>query len=900
MAGDDTATTPIDISALTAQILAEVSKYVSLDKVSDAAVGTMLKHVVSIGGLLKEILQEIAQDGGKVLVAAEEPILPIFAAFIEPIIANMFGSEMPAGAFSSRGNRAARGEGARSLVNAYMDAIADANRRRPRAQRRRREAHRRRRRARDARGMVQRLDSRDARRLRADRMDALQGPHRAVRGNYPLARRRSVGASRGRLRSVDVAAATPMRWKVNKQYRPTLLSPAQAIRQAYRGNWDWADVQEICEREGYSDAAISALINEQRKFQSVADVRQLVTRGEWTSDRGLQHLRDQGYDEDSATLALRIEGLRRIEQHEASIASAALSAFVARDIDDATFDGVLKTSIGPPAERALLSELGRIRRELNVKQLSSGDVRAAVKVGILAVADYRGWLERQGYADDDVLTLELLLRAEMDEDFKADQARAEALEQRAAAQAAKDDAARKRRADVDAERALHARGSIGDLSRAVVRGLIPIARLEEVLTAQYDADTVGILVGLAEADRQVYLANQAKADAARQTAARRRIDVGALEQAVYEGVVPIDRFRAQLDALNFDPADADILTATLAAKLADRQAAEAARREADVRAAAKQIDLGRFEQLVRRGVRTLAEYAALLQALGFDDAARAAMGELLELKIADDRAAEQARRDAAARDAAKGLTLEQLRRGVVLGLASSADYERFLVTNGFTADAIAVLMGELRDDVTQAEAARRRRDEAEADRGNRALPLSILARAARLGVVPIDVYRQRLTDDGYSPDDVAIEMDLLTAEIADAQAVRAQQAAADAAPASPGLSLAQLERGVKAGTTSLEAYSARAIALGLDLDAVRTLTRIVGDELLASQSARARRAELASTLEAKNLALGPLEDQVKRGELTRDAYRATLVGAGVAIDDAELLASLLADATEGA
>jgi hypothetical protein len=899
MAGDDTATTPIDISALTAQILAEVSKYVSLDKVSDAAVGTMLKHVVSIGGLLKEILQEIAQDGGKVLVAAEEPILPIFAAFIEPIIANMFGSEMPAGAFSSRGNRAARGEGARSLVNAYMDAIADANH-----------------------GDLEPSDE-GAKRIAGAAVHAtLEGWFNGwilemlgdcvpfewmhFKDLTELSEEiiRSLGVGRLVRRAVaplvDVAAATPMRWKVNKQYRPTLLSPAQAIRQAYRGNWDWADVQEICEREGYSDAAISALINEQRKFQSVADVRQLVTRGEWTSDRGLQHLRDQGYDEDSATLALRIEGLRRIEQHEASIASAALSAFVARDIDDATFDGVLKTSIGPPAERALLSELGRIRRELNVKQLSSGDVRAAVKVGILAVADYRGWLERQGYADDDVLTLELLLRAEMDEDFKADQARAEALEQRAAAQAAKDDAARKRRADVDAERALHARGSIGDLSRAVVRGLIPIARLEEVLTAQYDADTVGILVGLAEADRQVYLANQAKADAARQTAARRRIDVGALEQAVYEGVVPIDRFRAQLDALNFDPADADILTATLAAKLADRQAAEAARREADVRAAAKQIDLGRFEQLVRRGVRTLAEYAALLQALGFDDAARAAMGELLELKIADDRAAEQARRDAAARDAAKGLTLEQLRRGVVLGLASSADYERFLVTNGFTADAIAVLMGELRDDVTQAEAARRRRDEAEADRGNRALPLSILARAARLGVVPIDVYRQRLTDDGYSPDDVAIEMDLLTAEIADAQAVRAQQAAADAAPASPGLSLAQLERGVKAGTTSLEAYSARAIALGLDLDAVRTLTRIVGDELLASQSARARRAELASTLEAKNLALGPLEDQVKRGELTRDAYRATLVGAGVAIDDAELLASLLADATEGA
>jgi hypothetical protein len=134
-----------------------------------------------------------------------------------------------------------------------------------------------------------------------------------------------------------------------------------------------------------------------------------------------------------------------------------------------------------------------------------------------------------------------------------------------------------------------------------------------------------------------------------------------------------------------------------------------------------------------------------------------------------------------------------------------------------------------------------------------------------------------LVDDGYSSDDVAIEMDLLTAEIADTQAARARQAAADAAPATVGVSLAQLERGVRAGTPRSRT-TARGPSRSGSRDDVDTLTRIIGDEALTSQAARARRAELASTLETKNLALGPLEDQVRAASsrsttITRDARR---------------------------
>lgn len=899
MASDDDATTPEPWDAIATQILAVIGKSVNTDVVRDTVVAGVTQSKGAVISAAFKWATQLALLCGEALVKLEETTLPILSGFAAPTIAGLFGTEIDGEAFASRANSGARNAAAVAMVEALMRALTD--------------------------GAPEPVEPSDAgaKAVAAASLHAslegwfltalpemcsdmlpLEMGHFEALTKLPEDVTRALGLGRLVRRAlgpmIDVTAATPMKWKMQKQYRPTMLSPAQAIRQAYRGNWDWSDVMELCAREGYNDAAISALINEQRKFQSASDIRQLVSRAEWTNDRGLQELRDQGYDQDGAALALRLEGLRRIESHEASIASALVSAYVARDIDDATFGQIRDTAIGPPAERALLTELAQIRRQLNVKWLTASEIKAAVKALIVPMADYRAWLAREGYSDDDALTLELLLRGEMDQDVAIEKARADALAERAAAQQAKADAAAKKLADVEAERALQKRGSVSDLSRAVVRGLIPIARLEEVLTADYDADTVTILVGLVEDDRQKYLAQQKRADDARQAAARRSIDVGALEQAVLEQVLTVDAFRARLEALNFAPADADVLTATIAAKLKDKLDAEALRRDANVKAAAKAIDLGRFEQLVRRGVRTVAEYDALLQQLDYDEPSRAAMDELLNLKIADDRAAEQTRKDTAAKDAVKGLTLEQLRRAVVLQLKAPADYETFLVTNGFTADAVAVLMGELADDVAQAEAARQRRAVVDAGRGDRALPLSTVRQAARLSIITPAVYQQRLTDAGYSSDDIAIEMDLLTTEMADAQAARDKQAAADAAPASPGLSLAQLERAVKAGTASLDDYRARAVAIGLSADDVDTLTRVVGDELLTSQAARARRAEIASTLDVKNIALGPLEDQVRAGAVSLEQYRASLVGAGVALDDAALLVGLLEDSRAAA
>jgi hypothetical protein len=694
---------------------------------------------------------------------------------------------------------------------------------------------------------------------------------------------------------VQATVATPLEWKVNKAYTPTLLSPASVIRQFLRGKWDWDEVHEELQRQGYSEARINALLNEQRKFASVGDVRLLTYWGVWTNDEALQYLREQGYDEPAALLALKVEGTRQAEQLYTAESSALTAAYVDRRIDDGTFGRLLTAAVPSAAERAFVTELAQLRRDLNTQNLSAAQAAACVKAKVLAVPDYRAALRREGYTEDAVLALELLLRTEIDKETKLEDHRKQADAERAAEKAVRDKAAAEKRAQLAADQARARRGKPSDLDRAVVRGLIPISRYVEVLTPIYDPDTVDILRQAVEADRADYVDQQQRAEDARKRAERQGLNVGQLEQAVLHGILTVDQYRQQLAFLKFAPADADVLTRTLAAKLADQTTAARKRAEAEEAAKRKSVNLTVLEQLVRRGLRSMASYDAFLASLGYDEADRADLEDLLKAKIADDRAATDAR--AAARDqlGPGGLTIDQFRRSVLLGLRTEAQFDTFLTALGLSADVHGLLMAELRDDLAQTNAARQRRAQGDSRPDARDLPLATVQRAARLGIIAVDTYQQRLVRAGYSDDDIGIETELLLLEIADVQAARRQQAAVDQAAPASGLSLAEIARAVKAGALTLDDYRARAVELGVSQADVDTLTRVLGDDLAETRAAQARRTELDSTLKAQNVSLAVLEDQVRSGALTLDGYFDTLVRAGLAPEDADVLWSLLAD-----
>lgn len=685
---------------------------------------------------------------------------------------------------------------------------------------------------------------------------------------------------------------TPLEWKLLKTHRPTPLTEALAIRQFNRGKWSGEKTLEELARMGYSEDRIDALMGAQQKYVSSADMFALVRNGTYDRSFWLAYLRDQGWDAVAAETEVLAAETVRLNRFQDDSLAAVRAAYVDRRLTDAELDTFLPAILPYDLDRDAFTVAARTIRDVNTKRLSPGEAKACVLKGVLPIAAYRESLALDGYDAGAVLALELLLETELDD--KADVAKLRAAKEDAAAaeKAAKANAARARAAEAEAAHLLARRGSLADLRRAVVRGLVSIDRLAEVLRPQFDPDTVDIYLALVVDERTAYTTQLAAAAAAKARAGMRRIDVGALESAVLNDVLTLGQFRAELDRLQFAPADADTLTATLQARKADRDAAIAKRAAADAAAKQRSINLGQFETLVRRGARSIAEYNALLVSLDFDEGSRAALIDLLQIHINDDAAAAALRAAAEARLNAKGLSLEQARRGVLLGVATAADFERVLQAQRFTVDAQAILMAELRADVAEAEAARQRRAEAAGGQNQPTIALATVARAARLGLVSVDAYRDRLQAGGYSDDDIAIELDLLTTEIADVRNAHAIQAKADAAPAAPGLSLAQIAAAVKAGVSHLEDYQARAVALGLGADDVSVLVRVLGDELAATQAAKVRRAEIQSTLKPGEVSIAGLADKVSAGDLTPADYGAALAGLGLDPLDIEILVGL--------
>jgi hypothetical protein len=648
---------------------------------------------------------------------------------------------------------------------------------------------------------------------------------------------------------LNARVVTPFQWHVNKTYRPELLSPGDVSKQVARGRWSREKGIEELARQGWTDERIEALFNSAAKFHSVADLDLLVRAGQMSRDGALQHLRDQGYDEEIADTELELERIKRIATFERQLIAAAVTAYVDRRIDRGKLIGFVDGNTLDDQEAAQLLEIADARRAMNTKTLSPAEARACVKAGILAVRDYRATLEADGYDDASVLSLELLLRHEIDEKADAEELRRVADEERAAEKATRDEERAARKAEIAETRLLARRGDEADLERAAVRGLVTLARYEEVIAPRYDSDTVSIMVELVDDAREAYLDRQAKAEAAELRAKNRNLDIGAVQAAVLEGVLSLAEFERHPSLATITPADRDILVATLRERLKDREASDKTRADAAAAARRKPIDLNRFEQLVRRGVRTLAQYDALLKDLDMSEAARADMRALLELKIADDEKARAKRADVEIELNSRGLSLEQFRRAVILGQKTSADYEGFIRGAGYTTDVQRLLVAEVVIDIDEADAARRRREQAERVVEASRLPLATVRRAARLGVITPAAYEARLRTDGYTEDDIAIETELLLLEIADVQAQRAGDVPIDPALAS--------------------------------------------DEAQLDTDAEDRRATILEETKTRALSLSQVEELVLNDLKSVDEFFDDVLAMGYAADDAELLTMLV-------
>jgi hypothetical protein len=233
--------------------------------------------------LVFNLADDLALKAGSALHSLEEPLLPIIAAFVAPIIGGLFGAEIDEGALRHRLRAGEGNAGAQAIVEGFMRAIVG-----------------------DTPTEIQPTDAGSKRVASAAVQAALESTFNAQVpeilshflpfefGHFedlielPENIIRALGVSR-LVRSalqpiVTTCCRTPATWHMNKLHRPTLLGAGTLAKQIARNPEKREQWLEDLRREGYSDDRIEALLNEQSKFHSVSDVFRLQRAALWTED----------------------------------------------------------------------------------------------------------------------------------------------------------------------------------------------------------------------------------------------------------------------------------------------------------------------------------------------------------------------------------------------------------------------------------------------------------------------------------------------------------------------------------------------------------------------------------------------------------------------------------------
>lgn len=672
---------------------------------------------------------------------------------------------------------------------------------------------------------------------------------------------------------VNHLITTPLDWKISKDHRPTLLTAASAIRQFTRGRWDWDAVVEELARQGYSDERIDALKNEQRKFLSVGDVALISGRVDTATFDPIAYLNEAGYDTIDAKDQLLAESARQLDAQEKQYAAAAIAAFARGDIGATEFDRAIDSIKLPADVAAHYKRLGELQASFQRKRLTGEQAARLVLADILAFADYRAALEREGYPPNDVAALELELRQRKDAARALDAHRAQQAIDAAATKAAADAA---RAARLAAIAAADAQPALADVRRAFVRGFVPIDRYRAaVITAHpgiADPDVAALLAD-AQQDRDEYVANVAKRDAAIARDADPALPLAVLEASTVQGITTIDTYDRELARRGYDDAERAVFVALVQGRIDDERERQAARTRAAAKAATAGISIADFERAVRLGVRTLDDYTAILERLDVPDVERAVLVDLLRADLAADRqaAAKRAALDAAAKQRAIDLPLR--RRAVLAGALSRDAYTHALTAAGVTVDEQAIELALLDLEVAHTHDAR-------------AAALPLRRRAVVAGVLDRDDYAAALAAAGVPDDQAAIDLALLDHELTTRPPATAP---------GPTLTLAQVEAAVAIGVLVPDDLRAYLHDRGYgDADA-DTLVALVVAKLPDARAADTTRATVAGELAAKGVSLAQLEDSVLRGVTSLDAYAAALTDRGYGVDAVTLLRQLLAE-----
>lgn len=892
MAEEPSIESPPAFAKMGADIAAGIIEQLSKSDLGPALGSFLAENIGKILGVLATLTAPVGIGLAKGIANAEDAVAPHLAEMAATAVSDMFGVDVPASTFSARSNRSGRSNAGTALGAGFLKAIEGQG------------------------GPLEPSDEAAKRFLTMNLTMALDGWWQGfffeflssaipwvdvgkIESFADLDDTMQQALGLGRLTRqvlgpiIDTTVVTPARWKANKQYRPNLLGAGDAIRHYQRGKWTREQLDEELARQGWSLDRIEALISNARKRLTVDQALYRFNRGEISSADLLTEAREAGYDDATAQTLLDIEHAQRVDRLGAPAVSAALSAFIGREIDEAECDRVVKQFAPSHDQAVLMMATARVQRALNRKSLSSSQIRGMVKKRLLAPADYRAALEREGWERPDAALLELELRIELDEAAALDaiKVQQEIDRQAAAEEKAIEKAAKK--AEIEARNA-RTLPTLGELRRAIVRGRLPIDRYtQELERLKYAPEDIAFLVADVLDERADYDAAKQRQAAAEARASDADLSLPEVRTLVVRGTLDIADYYGALRARGYDDVEANHLTALVRDERDDRIRAEQERaRQAEI-AAARSVSLSAMESAVRRGLRTMADYTGLLTAQGASQASIALLSDLLAAQLADDATALQARREAEAQGKAPALPLATLERAVRLGLRTLDDYRHAVAALGLSPADQATLVSLLQLQIAEDDAARRRREEIAQGAQPPGLSMGQIERAVRLGLLDMGTYRAWLSAAGYGAQDTELLVSLLVEELRSTREAQARRDQVATELQARGLSLGEMARGVKRGLRGLAEYEGLLFDTGYGAEDVALLTQLLAEELeIDYQALRARLAN--DPAQGRDVAwVDRLSDNLASGAIEPGYVEGLLITSGAAPTDARLFVRLV-------
>lgn len=390
-----------------------------------------------------------------------------------------------------------------------------------------------------------------------------------------------------------------------------------------------------------TSAATGTRATSAAKGLNLAQLEKAVVEGIVTQDRLHDYLIHNGYTEDDAQVIIELTQHEltaaqvKADAKKAATAKAATKSISIPDLDRAVrlglttvdaytaalqragFDamsvtlltGILQSQVA--ADKATVAKSAAASTSTTAKGVTIAQLEQEVINGIRPIGDYSAALNTLGYDSGDQQQLTALLQ------LKVDQAKATAVKRAAASSA------------------LEAKGiSLPDAERAVKLGIVPIATYQAMLKSlHYSQDAVDVLSNTLLAEMAATKRAQAATGAAAAAVATKGISLADLEKTVLAGLQPIATYTSALVAAGYSAVDAGTLTQLLQLKVDQAAVAKAAHADAEGVATARGISLGKEEAAVVAGDKSMADYDALLFALGYDDVDRATLEQLLQEKV---------------------------------------------------------------------------------------------------------------------------------------------------------------------------------------------------------------------------------------------------------------------------